>query len=90
MPLAAFFGLVLLVAYVLFLTAVLRGIGRIGEHGELQYIAAATTLALRSGETVVVGETSRDLESSTRDLHGVSRENRQEQQLLLISVEIQQ
>lgn len=63
--------------------------GRVGEHGELQYIGAATTLIVRSGETVVVAETSRSTESSSTDLGGVDRGHQLEQQVLLISVEIE-
>ena len=64
--------------------------GRIGEHGELQYIAAATVIEVQPGETVVVGETSSDTTSSITNLNGVGRERREARQLLLISVEIEQ
>ena len=64
--------------------------GRVGDRGEIQYIAATTTLEVRPGETVVLGETSSAADSDTVDLHGVGTERRREQQILLISVEITQ
>ena len=63
--------------------------GRVGEHGELQYIGAATTLIVRPGETVVVGEVSENAERSTTDLTGAEREHLNEQKVLLISVAIE-
>ena len=64
--------------------------GRVGDRGEIQYIAATTTLEVRSGETVVLGETSSASDSDTVDVHGLGTERRREQQILLISVEITQ
>ncbi len=64
--------------------------GRVGDRGEIQYIAAATTLEVRPGETVVLGETSSASDADEADLHGVGTESSREQQILLISVEITQ
>ena len=62
--------------------------GRVGDRGEVQYIAATTTLEVRPGETVVLAETSSASDSDTADLHGIGTEGRGGQQILLISVEI--
>jgi type II secretory pathway component HofQ len=63
--------------------------GRV-ERGEgLRYTATATSLTVAPGETVVVGEVSREGERSSVELASGSRSRSSEERVLLISVEVE-
>ena len=64
--------------------------GRVDEGGALRYTSAATSIALSPGETVIYAETSTETQDSTVSLGGGSKGKVREQQVLLISVELQQ
>lgn len=64
--------------------------GRVEEDGELDYIAAATSITVSPGETVVLAETTRDTESATTDLSGVQKSRDHEKHLVLISVDVEE
>lgn len=63
--------------------------GRVDETGELRYIAAASSLTVAPGETVVLAETTQEVESATRDLSGAERTTARGQQIVLVSVELE-
>ncbi len=63
--------------------------GRVGDNGELTYIAVATSITVSPGETVVLAETTRAAESSTTHLSGVQKDQLRRQQIVLISVELE-
>jgi len=62
--------------------------GRFDRDGELDYIAAATSITVSPGETVVLAETTRDTESATTDLSGVQKSRDHEEQIVLITVDL--
>jgi hypothetical protein len=62
--------------------------GRVDDGGELRYTSAATSITLRPGETVIYAETSRETERSNLNLGGGGRDKLREQQVLLITVEL--
>ncbi len=64
--------------------------GRVDEGGELRYTSAATAISLRPGETVIYAETSRETHDSNVRTGGGRKDQAREQQVLLISVELQQ
>ena len=64
--------------------------GRVDEGGGLRYTAAETSIEVSPGETIVFAEVSRKVDESSTGLDGVRRESGSEQQVLLISVEMQQ
>jgi hypothetical protein len=64
--------------------------GRVDESGALRYTMAATSLTLSPGETLVVGEVSREVNDTGMSLEGGKRDQMREQQVLLVSVEIEQ
>jgi hypothetical protein len=64
--------------------------GRLDESGALRYTMAATSVTVSPGETLVVGEVSRDSDDRGVSLEGGRREHVLEQQVLLVSVEIEQ
>jgi hypothetical protein len=63
--------------------------GRVGDNGELNYIAVATSIMVSPGETVVLAEATREAESTTTDLSGIRQDQRRRQQVVLISVELE-
>ena len=63
--------------------------GRVGDDGELTYIAVATSITVSPGETVVLAETTRAAQSSTTDLSGVQKDQLRRQQIVLITVELE-
>lgn len=63
--------------------------GRVGDDGELTYIAVATSVMVSPGETVVLAETSRTAQTSTNDLSGVRKDGLRRQQIVLITVELE-
>lgn len=63
--------------------------GRVTEGGALRYIAAATSVSLRPGETVVLAEVARDAQSSTTDLSGVERDVARHQQIVFLAIELE-
>lgn len=63
--------------------------GRVGDRGELNYIAVTTTITVSPGETVVLAETTRDTDASGSDLSGVETSRTREQQIVLITVELE-
>lgn len=64
--------------------------GRVDEGGVLRYTSAATSISLRPGETVIYAETSSETDDSNLNLGGGRRDHLREQQVLLISVELEQ
>ena len=63
--------------------------GRVGDNGELTYIAVATSITVSPGETVVLAETTRTTESSTTELSGVQKDQLRRQKIVLIAVELE-
>lgn len=63
--------------------------GRVGDDGELTYIAVATSVMVSLGETVVLAETTRTARTSTNDLSGVEKDGLRRQQIVLITVELE-
>ncbi len=63
--------------------------GRVGDNGEVTYIAVATSVTVTPGETVVLAETTRAAQSSTTDLSGVQKDRLRRQQIVLITVELE-
>jgi hypothetical protein len=63
--------------------------GSVGDSGELNYIAASTSLTVTPGETVVLAEMPSQVESTTADSSGVQRHQVNRQQVVLISVELE-
>lgn len=64
--------------------------GRVDEGGALRYTSAATSISLSPGETVIYAETSSETHDSNVNLGGGSKNNLREQQVFMISVELQQ
>lgn len=64
--------------------------GHLDERGALRYTSAATTVMAKPGETIVIGETSLDSEGTSVALDGAARTRVQTEQVLLISVEIEE
>ena len=63
--------------------------GRVGDNGELTYIAVATSVTVSPGETVVLAETTRTAQTSTKELSGVQRDELRHQQIVLITVDVE-
>jgi hypothetical protein len=63
--------------------------GRVDEGGALRYTSAATSITLSPGETVIYAETSSETHGSNVNLGGGSKDKVREQQVLLISVELE-
>jgi hypothetical protein len=62
--------------------------GRLEDRG-LRYIAAATTIDVTPGETVVFAEVAHEADETTVNPSGGARARGREQQVLLISVEVE-
>ena len=63
--------------------------GRLEGGQGLRYLAAATTIDVTPGETVVFAEIPHEVEETTVGLSGGGRARGREQQVLLISVEVE-
>ena len=64
--------------------------GRADETGRLRYTEAATSLIVAPGETVVFANVSRDTTDESVGLDGGSKSSLRQNQVLLISVEVEQ
>lgn len=64
--------------------------GRFDAGGALRYTGASTTIQIAPGETAVIADASRDESARTTDLSGHSRLAAREEQVLLISVQIEE
>ena len=63
--------------------------GRFERGDELRYTAAATSVTVSPGETVVLGEASRDGSSRSADFHEAATSRAREERVLLVSVVIE-
>lgn len=63
--------------------------GRVEEDGALSYVAAATSITVSAGETVVLAQTSRDGEAGTTDPSGVETSRDHQERVVLISVDVE-
>ncbi len=63
--------------------------GRIEGGAGLRYVAAATSLSVAPGESVVVGESSTTTERGERSLDRIEREASGDRLVILIEVEVE-
>jgi len=63
--------------------------GHIEGGNALRYVEAATSIDVTPGETIVFAETSRETDETTAGLQGGGKSRASEQQVLLISVEVE-
>jgi type II secretory pathway component HofQ len=64
--------------------------GHLEDRGSLRYTSATTTIMAKPGETIVIGEASGNEESSHLSLEGAGSRTRRNEQVLLVSVEVEE